>query len=874
MRRWHRSLNPALFGERGSGHYFSTTRARLQLQAQDRIICGTHGAGIVAHQTAVNSSDNPMLSSVTTAAPAADLSRTKPHEGTGTSERDPYIRTLHNQRSAAPESSVSQSHTVNAPTVDECEMLAERWGTMNYWHNDTFPRLVVFLKKLLVPDVSPLSPTAESLLSMFEKVVIPKLTSDEEDRRKLVSLWSETTLQAEAAVTKFLFQRGSFESMLHRIITDALEKMSTLALGGQEGNLALEALKRQTLFKRNDFIQKRLIDVVSNSAYLGYGDSVWQVFFAAVEANEENLLSDRATTDAIRAAWEGVMREDVVRLPDVTGVVALYLTLVCIRESGRLVPEELKELSSGLEDGVRPGVRKLQQYPLIFLHPTVKRRFVVKAVAEILHNSSSNAFSNMLRENGLHDTAREVALCEAMNRNKELAEGDVGDAVGRFVSKGEVKTLLSSLVSGTDAVVRDAVAGIFGIGTTITIDWDAVMQNVDWSNNWQRLATALLSNSAVLSAIVKLVKNAIGAKGMSKHLFTDEYADQLQLILDAREERAASRKQRIENIAQELSSFERVDLSCDLLRKLGVDMTELDTAAAATRNMNVVQRPCIEDGLLSLVLEAVTKRHPNWVKAGVIQTTLKDPFDALRWMMHIFIRLSYVPHAGAATIARLSRRRIGPIGLEPHQFNVPAELGFVEQYDNLQYKRYDWQGWYQRMLDVHNRNVSLRCRICDLQRLDGNGVQFVDMQTERRLRILAQHRVGMGVLKLDADKYEDQADNVTFGTTKLSELLADARKAQLGEEYWPSVELKVRKPSGQSKAHYSLIDNERIEKRSRELYEKYRDAKKRSLFVTPMETWLEVKGMQVRKSVDNADEDGYTLDALQDMMDGDDGDKV
>ncbi|PWU96250.1 putative Mitochondrial SSU ribosomal protein [Trypanosoma cruzi] len=239
-------------------------------------------------------------------------------------------------------------------------------------------------------------------------------------------------------------------------------------------------------------------------------------------------------------------------------------------------------------------------------------------------------------------------------------------------------------------------------------------------------------------------------------------------------------------------------------------------------------------------------------------------------MLFIFIRLSYVPQTGLAAMAQRFRRRIGPIGVESFQFNIPTEVGFVEHYNNLEYKRYDWQGWYQRMVDVHNRNISLRCRVSDLKRLDSNGVPFVDMQTERRLLILAEGRVGMGVLMLDSDKYEDQKDNMTFGSIKLSELLSDARKAQLGEEYWPSVEMKVRKPSGQSRAHYSLIDYDRIEKKSRELYEKYRDAKKKSLFVTPMDLWLEVRGMQVRKASEGADADGYTVDILQDALSSED----
>ncbi|CAD2215558.1 hypothetical protein AGDE_13156 [Angomonas deanei] len=123
----------------------------------------------------------------------------------------------------------------------------------------------------------------------------------------------------------------------------------------------------------------------------------------------------------------------------------------------------------------------------------------------------------------------------------------------------------------------------------------------------------------------------------------------------------------------------------------------------------------------------------------------------------------------------------------------------------------------------------------------------------------------MGVLKLDSDKYEDQEDNITSGVHKLSELLADSRKAQLGQEYWPTVEVKVRNPSGQSKTYYSVIDDDRVEKKSKEYYDKYKEAKKRSLFVTPIDTWLEVKGMQTRKTSEAADARGYTVDMIDAM---------
>ncbi|KEG07325.1 hypothetical protein DQ04_10171010 [Trypanosoma grayi] len=844
---------------------YASTVTLLQLQARERLILGTHGAGIVRHDSMSQQTGSNLPSSVTVAAPAADLFRTKVHEGTGTGERDPYMRTLPNQKSTEPESSVARANIMLAPTVDECIALNTKWGSMHYWLGDQFPRLSVYLKQLQVPDVPPLSPAAEALLSKFETGVIPRLASDEVDREKLTALWKDVVRQADALVQEHICDRTAFESKLSRVCDDAVQQLRTLSLVGSEGILAVEALRRRTLIGRNKLIQEHLIDVTENGAYLGFGDAVWQVFFRAVESSKAEFLSERAPK-ALRVAWDAIMREDVVRLPDVTAPVALYLTLVCIDESGRLAVGDLKESSSSLCETVRPCFKEQQPPPLNLLNPVVKRRFVARTVAEMLQAPSSNAFSKALREDGQHDVSRVVALCEAMSSSHKLFEDDVADAVGRFESTSEVKTLLSSLMGGTDAAVRDTVSNILGVTGTTAVNWDVVMQSVDWTNNWRQLATGLLSDPGVLVAVHKHVKNAIGAKGVSKHLFTEEYAEQLQLIVNAREEREVSRKLKIENVVQELSSYQKVDHVCHILRQLGVDMTELDQAAASILEKGLVKRPHVDEGVKARVLEAVAGRHPNWVQVGVVQPTVKDSVEALRCMLHIFIRLAYVPQAGAAAIAQRSRRRIGLIGLEPHQFNVPTEVGFVEQYDNLQYKRYDWQGWYQRMVDVHNRNVSLRCRIDDLKRIDGNGVPFVDMQTERRLRILAQEHVGMGVLKLDSDKYEDQADNMTFGAVKLSELLADARKAQLGEEYWPSVELKVRKPSGQSKAHYSLIDYDRVENRSKELYEKYRDAKKKSLFVTPMDMWLDVKGMQVRKATESADTEGYTVDTLQDVL--------
>ncbi|RNF05668.1 uncharacterized protein Tco025E_07747 [Trypanosoma conorhini] len=872
MLRARRPLPLLRRGDRWPVRFYASTRGLRQLQGRERLILGTHGAGVVQHASVAQPSSVNFPNSVTVAAPAADLFRTKVHEGTGTSERDPYVRTLPNQPSREPESAVSQAHSTAAPTVDECSTLDRRWASMQYWFSDQHPRLMIYLRQLQVPDVPPLSPAAESLLSRFEEVAVPKLASDEVDRQRLIKLWNTLTDEANALRLQYLCDRPTFEAKLSHICSEALQQMQTMSFGGVEAALAVEALRRQTTLRRNDYIQKHLLDVMGNEAYFGFGDAVWQVFFHAVESHKADLFGG-GTPETLRFAWESLLQEDVVRVPDVTAPVALFLTLVCIGEGGRLAAAgEWKESAESLAAGIRPSHAAERRRPhLELLSPVVKRRFVARAVEALLQPPISSEFSKLLRERGLHDLSRDVSLCEAMESNQTSLEDDVAEAAARFESTSEVKTLLSSLTAGTDVAVRDTVAKILGTPVTTAMDWDAVMQSVDWANNWRRLATTLLCDQTVLLAISKLVQNAIGAKGVSRHLFSEEYVNQLQGIIAAREERELNKKLKLDRIVRELSSYQKVDQACDILRQLGVDMTELDQAVSSIRSKGLVRRPSLDENVTARVLEAVASRHPNWVRAGVLDpAAVQDPMGALRSMLFIFIRLAYVPQAGLAAMAQRSRRRIGPIGLEPFQFNVPTEVGFVEHYNNLQHKRYDWQGWYQRMVDVHNRNVSLRCRIHDLKRLDGNGAPFVDMQTERRLRILAEGRVGMGVLMLDSDKYEDQKDNMTFGSLKLSELLSDARKAQLGEEYWPSVELKVRRPSGQSKAHYSLIDYDRIEKRSRELYEKYRDAKKKSLFVTPMDMWLEVKGLQVRKSSDGADAYGYTVDALQDSLSGDD----
>ncbi|KPA73465.1 mitochondrial edited mRNA stability factor 1 subunit [Leptomonas pyrrhocoris] len=865
---------------------FATSSALLQLQHKDRIY-GSHGAGLVKHESmATKDLRNTFARNVVNAAPAADLFRSKVHEGLGTSDKDPYSRTLPNQESRAPESSVLRSAAVSAPSLEERLRLDRKWGTLQYWLGDQYPRLPVFVEQLLVTDAPPVSPAADRMVQSFAAEVIPRLASDAaapNAQQKLEETWTRAVQAYGKLNTTHVFNKDAFLRELAALHASCVAEMTALT-PREDGALALEVLRRKAVEKRNAFLKEDVLPLVKNSPYLGYGDAVWRIFFDSVNAHRAELFSSTVSPGhaTLGFAWDALMMEDAVRTPAMTAPVALYLLLAAISESHTRAPPELRGASAHLDDGVGgDDVQRLPADSMRLVSPVAKRTFAEKAVRALLDQAQDcGRLAKALRAEGLYDWAREAALCEAMLDDQQLLQADVVDAVERFDSTAEVKSLLHSLLSGLDDAAKAHVRHVFQLTdgrnagrNQPLIDWDAAMAAVDWTTRWRQHARALLSDPATLAATQKILKNAVGAKGATKRLFTQEYADELQGVLNRRSDRATVRNAKVGQLVRHLTSYQQVDRTLGVLRKAGVSLDELESAATAVERQQLVRRPQVDSGVLDLLLDAIRQRHPSWGSSGVLLPAAPAVAQAnpalwyVECMARMYIRLCYVPQAAAASMAQRTRRRIGAVGLATTQFNVPAEMGVVEQYDNLQYKRYDWQGWYQRMVDVHNRNVSIRCRLDELKRLDAYGNPFVELQTERRLRILAGDRVGMGVLKLDSDKYEDQSDNITYGSTKVSELLADARKAQLGREYWPTVEVKVRRPSGQSKTYYSVLDDSRIEARSKELYEKYREAKKRSLFVTPMDMWLDVKGMQVRKTADTADAQGYTVDTLQDAMD-------
>lgn len=859
---------------------FSTSTVLRQLQNREQTL-GEHGSRLINHQSMASVSQDTLkrLPNMSTAFAPADLHRTKVHEGLGTSARDPYSRTLPNMVSETPEPTVMQSAANVSPSLEEIALLSKKSAKMQYWLGDRAPRLPLYLQNMISPKELPVSTKAEGLLAEFSTKVIPTL--EPQRRAKVSALWAKAIPQFTALSQLYVLDREKFEAELAKLHGAALQECSDAAGGDERVKLALEVLRRKTVIDRNRVLRDQLIPFIEKTHYLGFGDSIWRIFFSAVEMYKAEVFG-KEENKLLAFVWESLMLEDDLRTPALTAPVALYLTLLSIHVSPFLVDETHRERSTRLDSGLRPGdgdasaaASGLRRYGHL-LSPTSKRRFATAALSERLqHSAACKAIATVLQRAGLAELSQDALLCETMNDDAALLRSDAESIVGLFENPAEVGTLLSSIMASTNKGAQRHVGQTFQIPDNHTAVWGSVLRDVDWAANWRTLAVTLLSSDDVLKEVAVRVRSNINAKGTNeKLLYSPEGLKQVSQVNEARDRRERTKQEKIGRLVDELTSFARVDSTLEMLQEIGVDMSPLQSELALLLDSLQAPRPTVSMDMLETALYSVCQRHPNWVKAGVLsgQRSLQNPSDAVEKMLRIFVRLTYVPQAGAASIAQHTRRRIGPVGTEPHQFNIPAEMGIVEQFDNLQYKRYDWQGWYQRMVDVHNRNVSIRCRIDDLKRLDGCGAPFVDLQTERRLRILSQERVGMGVIKLDSDKYEDQQDNVTYGSGKLSEIIADARKAQLGSEYWPSVEVKVRKPSGRSRAHYSLMDYDRIEKRSVELYAKYRDAKQRSLFVTPMDLWLGVKGMQVRKAADKTDEHGYTIENLGASMDEDNSD--
>lgn len=833
----------------------------------------THGAGLINHQSLANPAvpiATGQYHSITQAAPAADLFRTKIHEGLGTGLNDPYERTLPNMESRPPASTVLSTSAPLSPSAEEVERLQQAWHPLATWVDGSPCRLQRLIEREKVSRTLCVSPAAIELLSEVETVVVPSISSDPADQQRLLQWWSASK-QAFDNCSQHLLDKQEFLKRREEAFTAQAKSLQELNLPSQPLTLALEVLQRHAATRHNEALDGLLACFLASGGSSTVFDAnvVWQEFLTAVEEHKKDLFQ-KEDEMPLYYAWEGLLSEgSAVRPPSCTAPVALFFSLCMLFLRQRSGPAPLS-----------PYTLTADRYLHLVSNPS-RRRFVCEKLSVIFNDAELlQKLAGIMRMEGHLELHRDLSVCEATLNDSALRRLEVEQLANAFQNIADVKSLFTSLMASTDVEAKHHLCETLhvtrsGDKNQQRFDWGEILKKAEWSTHWKSLAVALLSDPQFLHSTLRIVMAAINAKGtIHRDLFDPTYAEALRKVKAARELRRSSRQTKLDELTRHFSSNAMEEKSTLIfVREFGMTSDALDTEAAQTELLHAKQsKHTVSAESLRVVLQAVRHRHPEWVASRVIPdeafftATEDSAVHAVQLMLRMFVRLTYVPHAGAAMIANRTRRRIGPVGLKASQFNVLTEFGMVEQYDNLQYKQYDWQGWYQRMVDIHNRNVSIRCRIGDLKRLDSNGNPFVDFQTERRLRIVSGDRVGMGVVKLDSDKYEDQEDNIIFGSTKLSELLAESRKAQLGPEYWPTVEVKVRKPSGQSQAYYSVMDESRIEKQSMELYEKYKEKKKQTMFVTPMDTWLEVKGSHATKKADTLDEHGYSVASLQDSL--------
>lgn len=958
-----------------------TTSRRYIQQHRDQVL-STHGSFLTRHQSIA---DKDLASKAPTgthqvvgALPAADLFRSKVHEGLGTSEKDPYDRTLPNMESIPPATTVLYSSSIQAPNQEEKEHLERRWHLLRVWWDADYPRMPLFLEKQKLSNVPPISSTVEEMLLEFRDTVLPSLSSNPEEVTKLQEWWASAQETYKRCGSQFVLNKSRFMKELQHTHDHVMRSISDSS-GKEQFSVALEVLRRKSMAEHNAALRHYYHCVAhrENGLPRQTANEMWEIFLTNMQEHQTKIFV-KTTDGPLWFAWEALLVEPHLRPPSMTAPVALLFALVTLQLKQRAAasaageilssstaydsdgtknrkmrhPEKEMDLSLGStavisNSATSPAalMRRYHRYVSII----TRRRFVLEALMKMFLTTpvEVDVLAAKFRSEGELETARDLSLCAAMLTNTDLLHAEAASVVAPFSSTSEVKSVFASIYGGKDEGAKKHLCTTLGISPSSTtgtgsssgntshkrrqINWDEVMETVDWKNQWKSLVIALLIHPPFLQTVHTYVKNAIGAKGVERELFHPNVAEQLDRIKQARAAREESSKRSTDALILKLSSYEWVDRTLRFLLEMESSASTSRYAALSKERQNILEPEAVaaeqEEALkrsldtpvsaeaLAATFEAVQLRHPQWVKSGVLPSLfgsmedtnknpsandheesnphrgsrgsmdeqnsskvlkyfMADPFAGLRVLTRIFIRLAYVPQAGAAMIAQRTRRRIGPVGLKPTEFNIPAECGIVEQFDNLLYKRYDWQGWYQRMVDIHNRNVSLRCRLDDLRKLDAYGNPFVDLQTERRLRILCGERVGMSVLKLDSDKYEDQKDNITYGVTKLSEILAESRKAQLGMEYWPTVEVKVRRPSGQSQAYYSVLDDDRIEKESKTLYESYKEQKKRSLFVTPMNLWLKTKGTQTHAKTDLTDEEGYSVASLHASMNEDDSDST
>jgi hypothetical protein len=822
--------------------------------------------------------------------PAMDIGHTQLHEGGGTSSIDPYTRVRPNQVSVAPVSTAPQAQRgvvlTDAERADPLA-LARKSMPLGEWLRPSLGSvmssapLAQYIRAMRIDGLQNAA-TAASTVAAFERTALPEAAkAAQRDPVAEMQRWTTLVGRFVAEESLHLFDPAAFQAYVQSLRDPVVAFLD--AAHGEELRTLYDIYARNAVQVRN----MRLDAVAAFVEAQGQqaGGAAHERFHNAVVAADAELFEAsvpgapaRLQGDALRAQWELTRGGTPPNMKPATALAWLALAAV--------MPASAAAQAAAAQPAPTPE-RLLSSLPVSTLTAFAERHLPAMLSVATLQQP----VAALLMRFGLSDAARtveevvaalSVARTERARRTQELVPLFKDLKATLDLCKRTLAADAATTSPATQKYLFELLRSFMepDAAATLTLPQAvADMRQLEtrlapvWPSAYAAVAERMLAHEELTETLRDVIhKGGVSldeARAKEGTLLARPVAEKLRQLRTSMSDVYSTADATLAQLRAEILTKVPPQRVAQLVIASGAASAEpLQQEFAARKNSSADAAP-LQPALFSHIIRNVKRAHSTWVASGVLPAadTVPTPTEATRVALLMFLRMTYIPHAGGAIIASRHRRRIGPIATRKEQFNIEAEVGFAEHYDNQQYKQWDWQGWYQRMVDVFYRNVSIRARVSDLRRLDNEGRPFVDMQTERRLRIVAESRVGAGMVKLDTDRFEDRSDNLDFGTGKLQELLSEAKKAQLGSEYWPTVEVKVRHPSGQSKMRYSLMDWARVEAESKEMLVRYKAAKAKAIFVPPNETWLrtagETTGAAKEASTGEADADaGYDSGSL------------
>eukprot|EP00755_Sulcionema_specki_P031498 Sspe_Gene.96770::Locus_69943_Transcript_1_1_Confidence_1.000_Length_1349::g.96770::m.96770 len=197
----------------------------------------------------------------------------------------------------------------------------------------------------------------------------------------------------------------------------------------------------------------------------------------------------------------------------------------------------------------------------------------------------------------------------------------------------------------------------------------------------------------------------------------------------------------------------------------------------------------------------------------LIRESQHEPAPPLRRIPHPDLphesRRMAVPPAAKAVLASFLRGRGGGYGVSPHHINIPttvqSEVPALDtaKKDEPRTARARWAQY---------RKIFVSVPVEDLQ---------LSPQARRRLEGMVPEDIHEGVLRIGCDNYEDYWDNYEFVVTKILQLVAEARKADIHPSYWPMEQYKVHEKSGYERAVESVENWHAMQAESISLGERY-----------------------------------------------------